>query len=203
MKQGEPITRVTGTGLVLGGNDIDTDQIIPARYMKVVTFDGLGQYAFGDLREDAKQQGKVHPFDDARYQGARFLFSNKNFGCGSSREHAPQSLMRWGISAVIAESFAEIFAGNCTSLGIPTAVIAPEELEEVMRRVQENPQIEISLDLNACTLQVGEASYSVDMSETYRNALRLGKWDSTTLLLEHIEEAEAKGATLPYMHGFA
>ncbi len=203
MKLGEPIIEVKGSGVVLRGNDIDTDQIIPARYMKVVTFDGLGEFAFGDLRAEAKEKGEIHPLDNPSYAGATFLLSNKNFGCGSSREHAPQSLMRWGIGAVVAESFAEIFAGNCTSLGIPTVILSAEVIEEVMNRVEKEPKTEILLDLEGLTLKVGETQHSVAMSETYRNALRMGKWDSTTILLEQIDAVEAKGAELPYMSNFA
>ncbi len=203
MKQGDPIKQVVGQGVVVRGNDVDTDQIIPARYMKVVSFDGLGEFAFGDQREDVKNKGEVHPFDNPLFQDASLLLGNKNFGCGSSREHAPQSLMRWGISCIIAESFAEIFAGNCTSLGIPTAVLSAEQIEEVMGAIEADPSLEIRLDLQSKELFVGSRSYGVDMSETYRNALVLGKWDSTAILLENIEEVVQKGEELPYMRNIS
>ncbi len=202
MKQGDPIKQVAGRGIVVRGNDVDTDQIIPARYMKVVSFDGLGEFAFGDQREDMKSRGEIHPFDNPVYQGAAILFGNKNFGCGSSREHAPQSLMRWGISCIIAESFAEIFAGNCTSLGIPTAILSSEQINDVMSSLEDNPSIEVSLDLENKELTLGSRTYHVDMSETYRSALVLGKWDSTAILLEHINEVEAKRQDLVYLRDF-
>ncbi len=203
MKQGDPVKKVAGRGVVVRGNDVDTDQIIPARYMKVVSFDGLGEFAFGDQREDMKSRGEVHPFDNPVHQGASILFGNKNFGCGSSREHAPQSLMRWGISCIIAESFAEIFAGNCTSLGIPTAVLSSDQIDEVMSTLEETPSAEVSLNLENKELTIGSRTYHVDMSETYRSALVLGKWDSTAILLEHIDEVEAKRNDLVYLRDFA
>ncbi len=129
--------QVTGTGIPVSGNDIDTDRIIPARFMKCVTFEGLEQYVFYDVRFDAEGQPKAHPYNEARYQGGSVLIVNKNFGCGSSREHAPQALMRFGMRVVIGESFAEIFAGNCTALGIPAVTASAEDITALMETVDQ------------------------------------------------------------------
>ena len=141
------IDEVHGHAIVVPGNDIDTDQIIPARFMKVVTFDGLGKYAFHDVRYDEKGNERAHPFNDHRYHGASILVVNRNFGCGSSREHAPQALMRAGIQAIVGESFAEIFAGNCTAMGIPAVALSSEEISFLMDEIKRDPQMELALSL--------------------------------------------------------
>jgi 3-isopropylmalate/(R)-2-methylmalate dehydratase small subunit len=143
----EIVDRVSGTGIPVRGNDIDTDQIIPARFMKVVTFDGLGEFAFFDQRFDSEDEEKDHPFNEERFRDANVLVVNANFGCGSSREHAPQALMRWGIDAIVGESFASIFAGNCLALGIPTVTASTEEIGALQAFVEENPDAELTVDV--------------------------------------------------------
>jgi 3-isopropylmalate/(R)-2-methylmalate dehydratase small subunit len=170
------ISHVEGTAIVVPGNDIDTDQIIPARFMKVVTFDGLGEYAFFDLRFSADGEKKPHPFNEDRFAGASVLVVNRNFGCGSSREHAPQALMRSGIKVVVGESFAEIFAGNCTAMGIPTITLSHEEILEVMKMIDADPTTPVSVDLPSSVMTVGGRSYTFDMPAAYRSALIAGNW---------------------------
>lgn len=199
----QAIKRVDGTGIVVRGNDIDTDQIIPARYMKVVTFDGLGEYAFYDVRYDADGSKKEHPFNDTRYDGASILIVNRNFGCGSSREHAPQALMRSGIRIVIGESFAEIFAGNCTAMGVPTVILGTREVEAIMDTVEADPSTTISVDLPTSKISIGSAVYEFSMAPAYRSALIAGSWDSTSVLLSNVEAVEALGARIPYLNNFA
>lgn len=198
----QAIKSVDGRGIVVAGNDIDTDQIIPARYMKVVTFEGIGQYAFYDLRFDADGNKKPHPFNDEKFSGASVLIVNKNFGCGSSREHAPQALMRYGIQAVVGESFAEIFAGNCTAMGIPTLTLAHEQIEKIAKIVQDDPRVQISIDLPSSTITVGGESLAFEMAPAYRSALIAGSWDSTSLLLTKLESIKETVASLPYLTGF-
>jgi 3-isopropylmalate/(R)-2-methylmalate dehydratase small subunit len=199
----QPIKQVHGTGIVVRGNDIDTDQIIPARYMKVVTFDGLGQYAFYDVRYDAEGNEKPHPFNDPKFDGSSILIVNSNFGCGSSREHAPQALMRSGIHAVIGESFAEIFAGNCTAMGVPAVKLSHEEVEEIMRSVESDPATEISIDLPKGVLTVSGKEYSFDIPPAYLNALTAGTWDSTSVLLSSLPEIDQTMQSIPYLNNFA
>src|SRR5918993_4052204 len=135
------ITSVKGTAVRIRGNDIDTDRIIPARYLKEVTFARMGDYPFFDERYDGSGKKKDHPFNDSEYKGASILFVNKNFGCGSSREHAPQALYRFGIKAIVGESFAAIFAGNCTMMGVPVVTVSAQEIQELMKSVEENPRV--------------------------------------------------------------
>ncbi len=195
--------RVVGTAVPIPGNDIDTDQIIPARFMKCVTFDGLGEYAFYDARYHANGSHKVHPLNDKRFDGASVLLVNKNFGCGSSREHAPQALARVGIKAVIGESFAEIFAGNCTAMGIPTATVPQDQIEKLMAMVESNPSTSIKLDVKAETLRAGSESVRVEMAPAYRSAILADTWDSTALLLSGLEHIKTTADRIPYLHGFS
>lgn len=199
----QAIKTVTGRAVVVAGNDIDTDQIIPARYMKVVTFEGIGEYAFYDLRFDAEGNKKPHPFNEERFAGASIMIVNKNFGCGSSREHAPQALMRYGIRAIVGESFAEIFAGNCTAMGIPTLTLDHEAIQRLAALVENDPQVEISINLPSSTIAVGGESLPFAMSPAYRSALIAGSWDSTSQLLTNLEAIEKRVAGLPYLNGFA
>ncbi len=193
------ITTITGSGIPLFIDDIDTDRIIPARYLRCVTFDGLGEYAF----EDDRQQNPNHPFNDDRFQNGSILVSGNNFGCGSSREHAPQSLMRWGIKAVIAESFAEIFFGNCTSLGIPAVTVSRAEAEQLATTIEQNPLEAITVDLEAKTVCCGAMEFSCDIPESARIALVTGEYDFLAQLLEGEDEIKAATKNIPYLAMFA
>lgn len=197
------ITNVEGRAVRIRGNDIDTDRIIPARYLKEVSFARMGEYPFFDERFDASGNLKPHPLNDPKYQGASLLFVNKNFGCGSSREHAPQALYRWGINAIVGESFAAIFAGNCTMMGVPTVTVTPTDIENLMRAVENDSRITFSLDLQAKTISFGEHKIAVDLPETFRSALTSGSWDSTAMLRANLSEVKKIAAKLPYMDNFA
>lgn len=194
---------VAGRGVPVRGNDIDTDRIIPARFMKCVTFDGLGAYAFHDARFDAQGAGKGHPFDDQRFGGAGILLVNQNFGCGSSREHAPQALQKAGIKAIIGESFAEIFAGNCTAMGIPAVRVDQASIEALQALVEHEPATEITIDLMEKTVTAGPLQVDCDLPEAFRRSLVAGTWDSTGVMLENDAAIWAIAARLPYMAGYA
>ena len=192
------ITQVFGSGVPLLLDDIDTDRIIPARFLRCVTFDGLGEHAF----EDDRLQDKSHPFDDPRYQSGSVLIGGRNFGCGSSREHAPQALMRWGIKAVIAESFAEIFFGNCTTLGVPCVSAARADLDRLSKAVIDNPPLIITVDLMTKQVRAGDITFSVDILESARSSLTTGNWDFLGQLLEGESAVKKIAGQLPYMAGF-
>ena len=190
---------VSGTGIPIRGNDIDTDQIIPARFMKVVTFDGLGEFAFFDQRFEDDDTPKEHPFNEERYQDASVMVVNANFGCGSSREHAPQALMRWGIDAVVGESFAEIFAGNCLALGIPTVTADSETIEALQDFVDDNPDAELEVDVEAETVTYGDTTVDVTVDEAQRKALVDGEWDTTALMRSNQTAVRELAESLPYV----
>jgi 3-isopropylmalate/(R)-2-methylmalate dehydratase small subunit len=196
------IREITGRAVAVRGNDIDTDRIIPARYMKELTFDSLGQYSFYDQRFDASGKPTDHPFNDSHYQGASILLVNKNFGCGSSREHAPQALMRWGIRAIVGESFAEIFAGNCNAIGVPTVTVDAAQIERLMGMVEKDPGAVLRMDLESRTLQAGDSSFSFNLPDTQASGLLNGTWDTTTTLLEGLEQIQATADSLPYVKDF-
>jgi 3-isopropylmalate/(R)-2-methylmalate dehydratase small subunit len=196
------ITKISGTAVPIRGNDIDTDRIIPARYLKEPTFARMGDYPFFDERFDSAGKKKDHPFNDPEYKGASILFVNKNFGCGSSREHAPQALYRFGIKAIVGESFAAIFAGNCTMMGLPAVVVAAKDIEQLMKSVEDFPQTEYSVDLENKTISYGSQKIAIDLPETYRTALTKGFWDSTALLRSNLEQVKRTAAKLPYITGF-
>ncbi len=181
----QKITSVTGSGVYVPGADIDTDRIIPARFMKCVTFDGLGEFAFYDVRKDADGNDKPHPLNDPRFAGASILLSGANFGCGSSREHAPQALYRFGFRAIIAESFAEIFFGNCTTLGIPCVCAAAEDIAVLAAAIEANPKLEIKVDLDSQRVFFGDQNFTVMLPDTALEALTSGQWDPIAELLEH------------------
>ena len=193
------VDHVSGTGVPIRGNDIDTDQIIPARFMKVVTFDGLGQFAFFDQRFDDDDEQKDHPMNEERFQDASVMVVNSNFGCGSSREHAPQALMRWGIDALVGESFAEIFAGNCLALGIPTVTADSETVTALQEWVEENPDGEIDVDVEAETVTYGDQTVDVTVDNAQRRALVDGVWDTTALMKSNAGAVREKAESLPYV----
>ena len=190
---------VEGTGIPIRGNDIDTDQIIPARFMKVVTFDGLGQFSFFDLRFDDDDNEKDHPMNEERFQDASVMVVNNNFGCGSSREHAPQALMRWGIDAIIGEGFAEIFAGNCLALGVPTVTADHETINALQQWVDDNPDGEIEVDVRAETVTYGDNEINVSVDRAQREALVEGNWDTTALMKANENAIRETADSLPYV----
>ena len=194
---------VSGSGVPIRGNDIDTDQIIPARFMKVVTFDGLGEFAFFDLRFDENDEPEDHPFNEERFQDSSVMVVNANFGCGSSREHAPQALMRWGIDAIIGESFAEIFAGNCLALGIPTVTADSKTVEALQDWVDENPDGDIEVDVEAETVTYGDETVDVTVDGAQRKALVDGVWDTTALMRSNAGAVREKAEELPYVEDSA
>ena len=194
------IVRVEGRGCVVRGNDIDTDRILPARFLRCVSFDGLGEHAFEDDRAQAKGD---HALDQEKFAGARILIAGANFGCGSSREHAPQSLMRAGFNAFVGESFAEIFAGNCTALGLLVVTLEPEDLATLMDSVELDPEQELVVDLEARTVTSRAGTMSAGVRDGTRKALLEGSWNASAVLLEAGSEIERTGNTLPYMSGFA
>ena len=197
------IVKITGTAVPMRGNDIDTDRIIPARYLKEVTFARMGEYPFFDERYSADGKKKDHPFNDPEYSGASVLFVNKNFGCGSSREHAPQALNRFGIKVIVGESFAAIFAGNCTMMGVPTVTVGEKDIQQLMKSVEENPKTEYVINLESKTLVYGDVIIAIDLPETYRTALITGSWDSTALLRANLDQVKRTAAKLPYIGNFA
>ena len=196
------IAAISGTAVPIRGNDIDTDRIIPARYLKEPTFARMGNYPFFDERFDSSGKKKDHPLNDPEYRGASLLFVNKNFGCGSSREHAPQALYRFGIKAIVGESFAAIFAGNCTMMGLPAVVVGAKEIDQLIKSVEENPRTEYTVDLEKKTISYGNQKLPFDMPESYRTALTQGYWDSTALLRANLDQVKLTTAKLPYMGGF-
>jgi len=198
------IPQVVGRPIPLRGNDIDTDRIIPARFMKAITFDGLGRYAFYDERVDAAGASKSHIMDDPRFQakGPRIALVNKNFGCGSSREHAPQALLRWGVKALVGESFADIFFGNCVALGIPCVTAAEADVLALMAAVEEDPARDLTVDIDALTVRYRGTTYSVQLPAGVRTQLLEGTWDATRILVQAIDQVRTTAARLPYVSGF-
>lgn len=191
------VKAVSGRGIPLVGNDIDTDRIIPARFLRCVTFDGLGAQVFADDRAQSQ-----HPFDQPQYQGAKILVVNGNFGCGSSREHAPQAIAKWGIQAIVGESFAEIFFGNCIAMGIPCITAAAATIKHLQDLLAANPEpLEVSLE----TLQVqcGDFSADLSMTEGIRKMLISGTWDACGQLIAQAEQIRATAAQLPYLSWLA
>ncbi len=195
----EKITQVSGKGVYVAGNEIDTDRIIPARFMKCVTFDGLGEYLFYDVRKNEDGSDKAHPLNDPRFREATILLSGENFGCGSSREHAPQAIYRYGFRGIIAESYAEIFFGNCTTLGIPCFCAAKEDVQTIAAAIEAEPGLEIVLDVENERIRFGDQSVTAVVRDTARKALTEGKWDMIGELKESESEVANVAARLPYM----
>ena len=196
------ITTIRGRALPLRGDDIDTDRIMPARFLRGVSFEGLEQHVFEDDRKKGVHPYNRHPFDVGQYQGASILIVNSNFGCGSSREHAPQGLHRWGINAVIGESFAEIFFGNSVMIGMPCVTASAADVRTLMEMVEKTPEAEVLIDLAAGTCEVAGFHCAVSLPPKVREAFTSGAWDTTGLLLENFEEVEATAGRLPYVSGF-
>ena len=196
------VRRILGRAVPVRGNDIDTDRIVPARYLKEVTFDRMGEYPFIDECFDPEGKPKAHPFNEPRYQGASILLVNANFGCGSSREHAPQALYRWGIRTVVGESFAAIFSGNSLAIGLPLVTASPEDIQHLMSLVEEDPSIRMEVDLEQRRLTVEGQSIPIDMPETARTALVEGYWDSTAVLATNMDKVREVAARIPYLTGF-
>ena len=180
-------------------DDIDTDRIIPARYLRCVTFEGLGEFAF----EDDRQQDPAHPFNKPEFAGASVLVAGRNFGCGSSREHAPQSLMRWGLKAIVAESFAEIFFGNCCSLGVVAVTADRADIDKLGAAIAADPTLEVSVDLESMTASAGNVSAKVKMPDSARGALVTGEWDYLGQLLSAADQVTAHAKTIPYLNHFS
>jgi len=186
------VTQITGTAVHVPGQDIDTDRIIPARFMKCVTFDGLGEFAFYDVRKNADGTDKPHPLNDTRFKGANILLGGANFGCGSSREHAPQALYRFGFRAIIAESFAEIFFGNCTTLGIPCVVATAQDIQVLANEIERNPRLEVTVDLTAERVFFEDEDMPISVLHSAREALTTGQWDPIAALLDNKDKVDAK-----------
>src|SRR5262245_16464449 len=195
------IERVSGRAIVLDGNDLDTDRIMPARFLKAITFDGLETHVFEDDRRALIANGGRHPFDDPARAGARILITGSNFGCGSSREHAPQALSRWGLQAIIAESFAEIFAGNSLMIGLVCASVSAVDLAR-LRAAATDPAREFSLDVAGLRVTSGDVSAGIRIPDATRAALLSGAWDTTGLLLDDVAAIDRTAAALPYVRGF-
>ncbi len=193
------ISQLAGTGVYVPGDDVDTDRIIPARFMKCVTFDGLGEYAFYDERFEEDGRPKAHPIDHPKYAGATILLAGRNFGCGSSREHAPQALYRHGFRAVLAESFAEIFFGNAITLGMPCLVMDGRDIRALAALIDEAPQTEINIDIPAGEVSMADVSFPAKLPDHAKEALVDGKWDAIADLLEGLDAVKATADKLPYM----
>lgn len=194
------ISQVAGSGVYVVGDDVDTDRIIPARFMKCITFDGLGEFAFIDERKDpATGELKNHALNDARFDGASILLSGSNFGCGSSREHAPQALYRYGFRAVLAESFAEIFFGNSTTLGMPCMVLSKADILSIAAIIEADPAAMLTIDVAGDRVSVADVDFPASLPRHAKDALLNGRWDAIADLLEGIPAVRDTAASLPYM----
>lgn len=205
-ENGATIPTMRGRGIPLRGDSIDTDRIMPARYLRCVTFEGLEAHVFEDDRK-AAGRGAPHPFDQERYRGASILVVGNNFGCGSSREHAPQGLLRWGIRAMVGASFAEIFFGNCVALGIPCATVSPRDLERLYAILEAEPEADVTVDVEARAVTVrrkggGVEAFPAAIPEGPREAFLNGTWDATGALLRAPDAIDAVATSLPYVRGF-
>ena len=194
------IDTISGRGVPLRGHDIDTDRIIPARFLKSVSFDGLETHAFEDDRKQLEERGQVHPFWDPRYAGATILIVNGNFGCGSSREHAPQAIQRRGIRAIVGESFSEIFFGNSVALGMPCLTVSAQDAESLLSAIEAAPDAEIRVGVGNGVVEVSGRKYEASIPAGAREAFTAGTWDATGLLLDDFERVQQVAQSLPYIH---
>ena len=192
-----PIKKITGRAVPVEGDEIDTDRIIPARYMRCVTFDGLGEFLFRDIRETPEGQSKNHPIDQAKFKGSTILVSGMNFGCGSSREHAPQAIVRAGYQAVIAGNFAEIFFGNSTTLGLPCVSAKKEDLQALTQLISSEPATEVEIDLEKLKVRAGKLSFPVSMKASAQQGLLSGRYDAIADLLANLPKVKDLAATIP------
>ena len=195
----EKISSISGRAVCVPGNDIDTDRIIPARFMKCVTFDGLGEFLFHDVRKNADGSDKPHPLNEPRFKAATILLSGANFGCGSSREHAPQAIQKYGFKAIVAEGFAEIFFGNCTTLGIPCATASRADIANIATAVEKNPSTEVVVDVAKQEIRFAGQTVKAAVRDSARDALVNGRWDAIGELLEGSAAVKATAAKLPYL----
>ena len=192
------ITTVTGRGLPLRGNDLDTDRIMPARFLRAVTFEGLERHVF----EDDRAADPGHPFNDPRYKGASILVVNSNFGCGSSREHAPQGLARFGIKAIVGESFSEIFLGNAAVLGMPCFTTDHASIEALQSAIERTPATTIDADVDTGIVSAGDLRITASLPAPLRDSFLSGQWNPTAMLLDRFEAVRAVSQKLPYIAGF-
>jgi 3-isopropylmalate/(R)-2-methylmalate dehydratase small subunit len=198
----ERVTRIAGTAVPLRGDDIDTDRIIPARFLKAITFENLETHLFEDDRQqaDARKPGS-HPISNPAYAGARIMLVNANFGCGSSREHAPQAIHRRGIHVVVGQSFSEIFFGNSVALGLPCPTASRETLDALMDLVERDPSTSITVDLEKMRVSAAGKDYELTLPAGAKDAFLSGTWDATGLLRDMPEEIAALADRLPYVSG--
>jgi 3-isopropylmalate/(R)-2-methylmalate dehydratase small subunit len=197
----DPVPSVTGRAVFIPGADIDTDRIIPARFMKCVTFDGLGEFAFYDVRFDSETGEKTsHPLNDPRFSEASILVAGVNFGCGSSREHAPQSLRKYGFNGIIAQSFAEIFYGNSTTLAMPCVMASAEDIVALQNAIEADPTVEVTIDVTDLKVRTSSGlDIPVKMPDSAREALLSGRWDPIQELLDNETAIAAKAVELHYV----
>jgi 3-isopropylmalate/(R)-2-methylmalate dehydratase small subunit len=193
------INQVTGSAIHVPGDDIDTDRIIPARFMKCVTFDGLGEYLFHDVRFDDQGNKKAHSLNDERFSGSSIMLSGKNFGCGSSREHAPQSLYRAGFRAIIAGNFAEIFFGNSINLGIPCVSMNTDNRTTLAKWIESNPDTEVTVDVDRLHIRAGDLNLPCELRAGARDSLLNGAWDPLDELLSANQEVDQIAQNLAYV----
>jgi 3-isopropylmalate/(R)-2-methylmalate dehydratase small subunit len=204
------IKAISATAVAIRGNEIDTDRIIPARYLRCVTFDGLGEFAFRDERFDPSGAPKQHPLNDPRFAEAGILVANSNFGCGSSREHAPQALARWGaqgggkggIKAIIAESFADIFAGNCAAIGVVAVTASAADVASLQAAIEADPKVLVTIDLQSMTAKAGDFSCVVTMPVSHRQKFLAGTWDTVAALMANKALIAQTAARVPYVGSF-
>ncbi len=196
------IRRIEGRALPMRGHDIDTDRIIPARFLRAVRFEGLEAHVFEDDRASWPAGAGTHPFDTPAYAGAAVLVVNRNFGCGSSREHAPQAIVRWGIRAIVGESFSEIFFGNSLAIGLPCLTVTPEDADFLQGLAERDPKTVVAVDIEGLQVHAGGRSLPAQLPASAREAFVTGNWDASGLLLDDYAQVEAVAKGLPYFTGF-